>query len=90
VPQGSNLGPLLFGLMINYLPYVVKSSTVLMYADDVKLCLSMCLPNSYNDLQLDLDCLYTWCMINMLNLNYSKCNFMTFYRCNISLCSYSI
>jgi len=90
VPQGSHLGPLLFGLMINDLPYVIKSSTVLMYADDVKLCLSMCLPNSYNDLQLDLNCLYTWCMINMLNLNYSKCNFMTFYRCNPSLYSYSI
>jgi len=66
VPQGSHLGPLLFGLMINELPYVIKSSTVLMYADDVKLCLSMCLPNSYNDLQLDLYYLYTWC-INMLN-----------------------
>jgi len=72
VPQGSHLGPLLFGLMINDLPYVIRSSTVLMYADDFKLCLSMCLPNSYNDLQLDLDCLYTWCMINRLNLNYSK------------------
>jgi len=90
VPQGSHLGPLLFGLMVNDLPYVIKSSTVLMYADDVKLCLYMCLPYSYNDLQLDLDCLYTWCMINMLNLNYSKCNFMTFYRCNPSLYSYSI
>jgi len=61
-----------------------------MYADDVKLCLSMCLPNSYNDLQLDLDCLYTWCMMHMLNFNYSKCNFMTFHRCNPSLYSYSI
>jgi len=29
-------------------------------------------------------------MINMLNLNYSKCYFMTFYRCNPFLYSYSI
>jgi len=35
LPQGSHLGPLLFGLMTNDLPYVIKSSTVLMYADDV-------------------------------------------------------
>jgi len=55
VPQGSQLGPLLFGLMINDLPYVIQSSTVLMYAGDVKLCFSMCLPNSYNDLHLELD-----------------------------------
>jgi len=58
MPQGSHLRPLLFGLMINDLAYVIKSSTVLMYADDVKLYLSMCLPNSYYDLQIDLDCLY--------------------------------
>jgi len=43
VPQGSHLGPLLFTLLINDLPLVLTKSRVLMYADDVKLCMQ------YND-----------------------------------------
>jgi len=39
VPQGSHLGPLLFSLFINDFPSIVTHSRVLMYADDVKLCL---------------------------------------------------
>jgi len=40
VPQGSHLGPLLFTLFINDPPSIIAHSRVLMYADDVKLCLS--------------------------------------------------
>jgi len=40
VPLGSHLGPLLFTLFINDLPYIVSHSRVKMYADNVKLCLS--------------------------------------------------
>jgi len=69
VPQGNYLGPLLFTLFINDLPSTITHSRVLMYADDVKLCLS------YNDiasgfnLQSDIDCFQGWCEYNLLNLN---------------------
>jgi len=40
VLKGSHLGPFLYTLFINDLPSFVAHSRVLMYADDVKLCLS--------------------------------------------------
>jgi len=43
VPQGT----LLFGIFINILPQVVLSSHVMMYANDVKLCLPLTNPNSF-------------------------------------------
>jgi len=78
VPQGSHLGPLLFTLFINDLPSIVNHSRVLMCADDVKLCFS------YNNilsgfcLQSDINRFQEWCQYNLLNLNYLKCNVMTF------------
>jgi len=90
VPKGSHLSPLLFTLLINDLPSIITHSRVLMYADDVKLCLS------YNDiasgfnLQSDIDCFRAWCEYNLFNLNCLKCNVITFYRGTPTIVSYSL
>jgi len=64
VPQGSHLGPLLFTLFINGIPLVLTKSRVLMYADDVKLCLQYNNPAQSFALHSDLNAFKTWCMDN--------------------------
>lgn len=90
VPQGSHLGPLLFSLFINDLPTIIKCSSVLMYADDVKIFLSY---NKFMDhklLQMDLDSLYEWCNVNLMELNLNKCKVMRFARSNHIIANYVI
>ena len=55
VPQGSHLGPLLFNLFINDLPSVIRHASILMYADDVKLFLSVSNVLDYSYLQYDIN-----------------------------------
>lgn len=74
VPQGSHLGPLLFIIFINDLKSVLKFSDILLYADDAKI---YCDINSLNDaenVQTDLDAVYSWCNSNRMFLNISKCS----------------
>ena len=79
VPQGSNLGPLLFLLFINDLSLVINSEK-LFFADDLKIFLPI---NCYDDcilLQDQLDVVQGWCDSNRLNLNATKCKIMTYTR----------
>lgn len=82
VPQGSILGPLLFNLFINDISYCFKKSSFLLYADDLKFYLKANSLRDIFDLQIDLDRLNAWCVLNKLHLNLSKCVHMSFYRCN--------
>jgi len=79
VPQGSHLGPLLFTLFINDLPLALTKSRVLMYADDVELCLQYNDPAKSLALQSDLNAFQKWCMDNELNFNDSKCKLFFFF-----------
>lgn len=82
VPQGSNLGPLLFLMFVNDLPDRLDCNTLL-FADDVKLFLRIRTLDDCTHLQRQIDCLVDWCDINKLYLKVSKCRIVTFSRLRI-------
>lgn len=77
VPQGSNLGPLLFILFINDLAGIIKSENLL-FADDLKIYLNISSLQDCVKLQNDVNTIQNWCTSNKLNLNISKCKVVTF------------
>lgn len=79
VPQGSNLGPLLFILFINDLSSIIQCHQ-LFFADDLKVFTEIHTLNDCQKLQDDLDRIQTWCINNKLHLNPVKCKFISFAR----------
>lgn len=80
VPQGSHLGPLLFNVFVNDIRYIFKHSSILLYADDMKIYKNI---NNSNDcmlLQNDLDELSKYCDDNHLLLNIKKCKIISYSR----------
>ena len=77
VPQGSNLGPLLFLLFINDLPSVL-SCHKLLFADDVKVYNEIASIDDCRSLQESINALVNWCSVNRLNLNMDKCSVISF------------
>lgn len=80
VPQGSNLGPLLFLIYVNDLPGVVRYSECLMFADDVKLFRAVESTTDCELLQEDINRLTNWANQNKLDLNVAKCVAMSIKR----------
>ena len=80
VPQGSNIGPILFILFINDLPGTLKDSAILLYADDAKIYKIVKSPSDALLLQRDLDRLHSWAIRNGLQINLLKCNVISFLR----------
>ena len=79
VPQGSNLGPLLFNLFLNDL-LETFTCPALAYADDLKLYTTI---GDFEDvilLQDNIDSMVRWCEENKLMLNVTKCMCVTYTR----------
>lgn len=91
VPQGSHLGPLLFIIFINDITQCFHAAKILMYADDLKIYLTIKNKNDCYLLQNDINRFSNYANDNGLFLNINKCTQITFTRNrNIIVFKYSI
>lgn len=80
VPQGSNIGPLLFIIFFNDVAALLDNGCYLFYADDLKIFKKVKSTDDCYRLQALLDRFVEWCRVNKLIVSTSKCVSMTFYR----------
>ena len=77
IPQGSVLGPMLFVLYVNDLPNAVSSSSVFLFADDLKMYHPIQDPCDQQELQSDISKVQKWTEDSLLELHPEKCVTMT-------------
>ena len=73
LPQGSCLGPLLYSVFVNDLPYVLKNASMEIYADDTTVwAAGQSAASVHEVLQKEMDSVSNWVDENMLKLNVTK------------------
>ena len=80
VPQGSNLGHLLFSLYVNELSFVLPPGYRILFADDVKLYKAVQTLDDCHELQRCVDTFDAWCARNFLTISIGKCCVISFTR----------
>lgn len=80
VPQGSVLGPLLFSVFVNDVSTVIRHSSFLQYADDIKMFMEVREDRDCVLLQRDVDAFEEWCRENDLKINSSKTKVVSYTR----------
>ena len=79
VPQGANLGTLLFSIFIDDLAHELGQDALL-FADDLKLLRTISNQDDIDILQLQINRVSRWCAMNRLSLNINKCAVLSFTR----------
>lgn len=80
VPQGSNLGPLLFSMFFNDVTNILPKGCRLLYADDLKIYFIVRDEEDCILLQSAINDFSDWCSRNHMTLSISKCCVISFNR----------
>ena len=80
IPQGSHLGPILFLLFFDDITEVIRNSSCLLYADDLKLFRRVKNVLDCSAIQRDIEAIADWCHRNQLGLSIGKCWVISFHR----------